>query len=314
MKKYKTTTSNRGTTIILDSVAQAIELAKSWKIEENYSLQYKKAIQVSIDTACDSIMKGDSKLKEKVDEQIDEVMALVDDINPLFSQAHCGYETKEEGVTTTPELIASGEPMCMLDKKHTEFELVKGKGEGAYRLIINTDVSWWGNELDNDVIVGGIITTLQRFAPVELWIQQGWLGNHPDDGVTLFKLDMGGAFDITQIHFWINHPGKDIPFSLAVNCALGRKSSTTSCRAEIEADIMLRGDWMRTVSGGKGWELSSMLYTEKLDIMAQYINATCMKILTEGEASKQWFEEEKENPDRKINIEDILGQGFDDES
>ena len=51
MKKYKTTTSNRGTTIILDSVAQAIELAKSWKIEENYSLQYKKAIQVSIDTA-----------------------------------------------------------------------------------------------------------------------------------------------------------------------------------------------------------------------------------------------------------------------
>ena len=176
----------------------------------------------------------------------------------------------------------------MLQKKEVPFDLKEGAGQGAYRLLINTDVSWWGNPVDNDAIVGSIIMLLQRFAPVEIWIQQGWLGCCETDGVTLFKLDFTSAFNPTQLSFWINHKGKDIPFSHQINAVLGRQNTRTSITAAIDCDLMLRGDWMRTV-GIDIYDFSNKTYTDKCDIMAEYINLTSMKILT-GDSGNETYE------------------------
>jgi hypothetical protein len=66
---------------------------------------------------------------------------------------------------------------------------------------------------------------LQRFGPVELWIQQGWLGKEDNDGVTLFKLDFSQGFQPTQLAFWCGHELKDTSFSFEINMALGRATN-----------------------------------------------------------------------------------------
>lgn len=304
MKKYLTASSNRGTTIILDSVEQVCKLALEGE-EKVYqrelalhgqefankcklSLEQKK---LSIKHCIDAIQNGNSKFKSLVEERIEELEGLVDEINPLFSQQRAGWKRTMDGVTSTADLIASGEELNTLSRNACPFEIKEGRGDGAYRAIINTDVSWWGNPVDNCALVGCIVTLLQRYAPVEIWIQQGWLGQHKEDGITLFKLDFAKCFDVTALAFWICHPGKDSPFSYYVNRALGRKSSATSCSAEIDCDIMLRGDWMKLLSKGKFKNIDTMLYTERTDLIAEYISKTCFKILTGNANDKPNIEE-----------------------
>jgi len=284
MKKYKTMTVNRGTTIILDNLSEAIAIAES---EKRHPFE-PKSDNCTLSECYEAIEKGNPELNDRVNEVMENLIGLVDNINPKFSQAHDGLQTATEGFTTTADLIMSGEENCMLKKKLSEFELKEGSGEGAYRILLNTDISWWGNEVDNDAIVGSIITLLQRFAPVEVWIQQGWLGCCETDGVTLFKLDFTSTFNPAQLSFWINHKGKDIPFSHQINKVLGRQNSRTSIKAEIDCDMMLRGDWMRTV-GIDSYDFSDKLFTDKCDIMAKYINLTSMKILT-GESGDETYE------------------------
>lgn len=289
MKTYYSKTANGGKTIILDNVNQAIE----------YGLKHEGMLD-GLDQAitnnsgntfvqcCEAITKGDNEFKKKVDNGIDDLIGLVDDICPLFKQEHSGYERTSEGITSTADLVAAGEELCSFKKKSTPFKLKKGSGEGAYRLIINTDVSWWGRPEDNCTLVGCIVILLQRYAPVEIWIQQGWLAydkssiSKDDHGVTLFKLDYTGAWDVTSLAFWITHHGKDIPFSCTVNRALGRKYSATSCKAEIECDLMCRGDWMRPYMGKDYYAYSQLMYTERLDIMANYVSDTAMKIVVDN--------------------------------
>jgi hypothetical protein len=174
-------------------------------------------------------------------------------------------------------LLAAGEERCCIQRKD-EGEAVKGgEGGGAYRLIINTDVSWWGQPNDNAAMVGALAVILQQFRPVEIWIQQGWLGCHEWDGITLFKLDFTGAFDPTALAFWIGHGDKDSVFSYFINMELGRENTSTSTIAEIPADLMLRGDWM-TVYGINQDAFLNMMHTEKMDLMARWIADTAMQI------------------------------------
>jgi hypothetical protein len=300
MKSYKSQTVNGGTTIILDSVQEAVERATGYDLNkiftitgmsEHHKQQYVSEYKRGLDECCTAIVKGDKEFKKKVDEIIDDVLPLVDEICPLFCQDHQGYKRSEEGITTTPDLVASGEQLCTFAKKETPFKLKKGKGEGAYRLIINTDVSWWGEPEMNCAMVGALVLILQRYAPVEIWIQQGWIHwskegrqqNVDKQGITLFKLNYEGAWDVTNIAFWICHPGKDSPFSFIVNRALGRIYNCTSCNAELEADLMLRGDW-QTLYGFSRYK--ELLYTEQLDMIAKYISDTGMKVLVED--AEKW--------------------------
>jgi hypothetical protein len=303
MKKYKSPTANKGTTIILPSVAEAIHWGREYyknpdkKFEDSFWYSPNEKNKKEFEACVAAITQGNQGFKNQCEEIIDDVIDLIDSIKPIFSMNRSGIKFEEDaGHTISPELAAMGDPKCLIsDKKHNEeLEVRKGtSGEGAYRIIINTDVSWWGKPEDNCALVGALIIVLQRFATVEVWIQQGWLGPNEEDGVTLFKLDYTTAADITALVFWISHRGKDIPFSMAVNRGLGRKSTATSCRAEIEADIMLRGDWQNKV-GLSYSQVASLMYTEKIDAMAHWISETAYKTVFNGpEDGGEWISEER---------------------
>ena len=117
---------------------------------------------------------------------------------------------------------------------------------------------------------------LQQFAPVEIWIQQAWIGNGDDDGVSLFKLDFNGNFDPTQLSFWCGSEYKDIPFSNFVNRSIGRESSNAK-HPELPCDLYLRGDWMTRHGIGNGFD--KLPSTEQLNLATKWINATCGEIL-----------------------------------
>lgn len=296
MKKFKSKTKNRGTTIILEDCQEAIEITDKFlgnserffkKITyfnntEHGNIKYKE-INEYFRKCKEDIVKGDQKFKEAVENIVEDILGIVDDIQPIFSQSKQGYIRTEgdQGITATPELLMQGEELCAFKRKSSAEQKVKrGSGEGSYRILINTDVSWWGNPEMNCGLVGAIIILLQRYAPVEVWIQQGWLGNNIKDGVTLFKLDYTAATDLTSLAFWICHPYKDNIFSWAVNKALDRDNSVTSCVAEIECDIMLRGDWFLK-EGVSYQKIHNSLYTEQIDLMAKWIAATGYKVLYE---------------------------------
>ena len=275
MKTFKSITVNGGTTIILDNLQEALALAKSKKpVDQWYHTD------CTLEECYEAIEKGDISLKEEADNMIESLLDVVDNINPTFAKAKQGFERKEEGLFTTTDLVASGEENVFLARKPSDLEIVPGAGGGAYRIFINTDVSWYGSPADNAAVVGTIVTILQRFAPVEIWIQQGWLGRFPEDGVTLFKLDFLNGLDVTQLAFWIAHKGKDIPFSWHINRVLGRKCSRTSVKAELPCDLMLRGDWMRHAGITNPYNFANKLFTEKCDIMSKYIEMTAREILT----------------------------------
>lgn len=305
MKSYKSKTKNKGTTIILENVDEAIKFGRKWyaeysdtdKISEQFWYNAYQKDSEGFEACATAISKGDTDFKNKCNDIIDDIIDLIDAIKPVFSLNRQGIKFEEEGgFTVAPELAAMGDPKCMVsDKKHNEeLEVRKGiGGEGAYRIIINTDVSWWGKPEDNCALVGALILLLQRFATVEVWIQQGWLGSSITDGVTLFKLDFSMASDITTLAFWITNPGKDVPFSMAVNKGLGRESTATSCAAELEADLMVRGDWQRVYKLSYH-QLQNMLYTEKIDLMCRWISETAFKIVFNSpDDSGEWISEDR---------------------
>lgn len=323
MKKYPSQTTNGGTTIILDNLQAAVrlgqtevdELVSSWskrdpkdkvkvrRIERDRdvaSAVAHKGTTMNASTLLESykrwqknytdcgvaITKGDPELDQAISEMAEELHDLALDLAPSLRANYAGFQRSDDGVTASPELLAAGEEMCCFRRKEGSDGVKQGAGEGAYRIIINTDVSWWGQPTDNAALIGALVVLLQQFKPVEVWIQQGWLrGGSGDDGVTLFKLDFTGAFDPTALAFWAGHPGKDQTFSYAINCALGRQGSGTSTVAEIPCDLYLRGDWLKLL-GIEQHKLCSMLHTDKLDLFSKWIADTACKIVF-TEAPKQ---------------------------
>jgi len=320
MKKHKSPTKNGGTTVVLDSAADAIKLGEAYanKLVEAYAKQPKdRKVDVNFlqrdehdpmeghcakskkQTGCkmtygallasakdrqrrftqceEAIVKGDPETKEAISRMMEELHDMALDLAPSLKANHAGFQRSEDGFSASPELLAAGEEKCCIQRKDEGEGIKGGEGAGAYRLIINTDVSWWGQPSDNAAMVGALTLILQQFHPVEVWIQQGWLGSHDSDGITLFKLDFTGAFDPTALTFWIGHHDKDQVFSYFINMELGRENTSTSTTAEIEADLMLRGDWMKVYGIDEG-KFGSMLHTEKMDLMARWIADTAMQI------------------------------------
>jgi len=309
MITYQSQTSNGGKTIILACLADAIDTGRGVAegVIKNYD-QYDPKTKVKVGYASrdgkvkhkvktiatfkkewldtskrfedcvEAITHGDDGQKEQIAELCQRLRDLVIDLQPSLCSTFSGFQRHEEGVDALAELVASGEENPCLRRKPGGDLVRQGEGDGAYRIIINTDVSWWGKPDDNAAVMGALVLILQSFKPVEIWIQQGWMGDHPNDGVTLFKLDFTGGFDPTQLAFWVGHPQKDGSFSFLINKGLERENTKTSCYAEIVADLYLRGDWMEL--GGLGHNsLAAMSHLEQVDAMAAWIAATAMKIV-----------------------------------
>lgn len=309
MRQYPSRTPNRGTTIILDSLDQAIKIGRDKaeefikhfeslgkaKLKANYvkrdgdevktksinaealTEQWKRSLD-RFDQCVQAIVKGDASQKEAISRMVEDLHDLALDLQPSLKANYAGFNRSDDGISVSPELLAAGEELCCFKRKEGAEAVKQGSGEGAYRIIINTDVSWWGSASDNAAVMGALIILLQQFKPVELWIQQGWLGSDGADGVTLFKLDFTGSFDPTQLAFWIGHHDKDACFSYIISRGLGRIGSGTATIAEIEADLYLRGDWLK-LAGIEEDTFLNLLHTEKVDRMAKWISDTAMRLV-----------------------------------
>ena len=306
MKQFKSNNKcNGGKTIILDSLQVAIEIGRKGAKKTGEENSFEKAVK--------EIFGSDEKLNEKINDMVTEIVDLVDDICPSLSSTPSKTEVSEDGFAASPERIAAGEERSMFSRSKDSRQVKDGSADGAYRVIINTDVSWWGDPKDNAALMGAFIVCLNRFRPVEIVIQQGWLGYDENDGVTLFKLDYSGGFNPSQMHFWLGSPFKDATFSFNVNRGLGRKSSGTSTVAETECDLYLRGDWMTMFNIGESTPLTErvvqdrcgqgtavkpdpsyiikttwheMLFTEKKKVIAEWIKQTAMKVVFGSEDSE----------------------------
>ena len=309
MKCYQSKTTNGGKTVILDSLVEAIEIGRSHlasltacyadqpsnlevtattiardqpSVEDVQTVgKYRDSLKCrtsAFNLGVEALLAGDLALKEKIIRKSEELVDLVTDIEPSLVRYHRGFERAEEGAVPDASLIAAGEDRPFFRQRQSDEDHgAAGRRGRSYRLILSTDVTWFGRTEDNAALVGSLIYLLQQFGPVELWIQQGWLGSGPEDGVTLFKLDFLQGFDPTQLAFWCGNPLKDSSFSFDINMGLGRRGGTTAKSAEIPADLFLRGDWMKIYGVNENFD--GLLHTERVDIMTKWIAETAMKIL-----------------------------------
>jgi hypothetical protein len=313
MKTFPSPTANGGQTIILDTVQDAIQHGATWldnliasyeergdqkisvtKVKRDGPAGASKTMNSSTFAAkwkegrerfrecCTAIVSGDPALKAEITGTLEALRDAAVEIAPMLAVGYRGYQRSEDGFTAAPELVAAGEENPCFQRKPGSDEITKRSGDGAYRIVVNTDVAWWGKPADNAAVMGALVTLLQQFGPVEIWIQQGWLGSPGEhaagDGVTLFKLDFTGSFDATQLAFWLGHKYKDTIFSHIVNRGLGRQNTHTSTTSEIPCDLYLRGDWM-TLHHVTASALAAMTHIERIDTMAQWIAKTAMQII-----------------------------------
>jgi hypothetical protein len=309
MKNYPSNTVNHGTTIILASLEEAIEIGRSHLLsklkecdqhapgqtlttrtilrdnkpepnETTYS-EWKKRLEqrhADFEQCVKAIMEGDPATNRAILQKSESLVDLVTAIEPTLVGNYAGFERSEDGIAVDPGLIASGDDRPFFRRREAEGKRrQQSRGGNAYRVVLSTDTTWFGKPEDNAAIVGAMIYLLQQFGPVEVWIQQGWLGPESGDGVTLFRLDFSKGFDATQLAFWVGHRRKDDTFSFEINMALGRNSAGTARHGELPADIFLRGDWMRLY--GVDEKFDHLLHTERLDVMAKWIAETAMKIV-----------------------------------
>ena len=232
-----------------------------------------------------AIVKGSPAMNEAIKKMTDELVNTCIEIEPSLTNSYGGFERWEDGDEVIPDLLAEGNDRPFLRRARNGCEPKPGKGDGAYRIIINTDVSWWGTPDMNASVMGALVVLLQTYGPVELWIQQGWMGSSSDDGVALFKLDFTGGFEPTQLAFWCGHEYKDAFYSRFVNRSLGRTGNGTSCYAELPCDLYMRGDWM-SKAGVSGNTLTNSTPQERRAIMAKWILETVKVVAFDPEAEE----------------------------
>lgn len=194
---------------------------------------------------------------------------------------------------------------------HDKFTPKSGMGDGAYRILINTDVSCFGDPTYQCAALCALIQILQEANPVEIWIQQGWMGNISNiedeedcetgemlvdaerlkhivkkkfnpNGVTLFPMHKGGAVSPQHLWFWIGSHYKDSPFSWAVNRALGRINSGVSQSAEIPCDLYIYNEHMPVISSDD----------EGAQKLAEWVAHTAHKIMFESQDPEMLQEKE----------------------
>jgi len=319
MITYKSETVNGGQTIILPSLAEANRLGKEWveaqlakwrakdpkaKIKVGYvnrDGKPGKAKEMNVSTFVDrwgvqekefdgcvaDITHGDPAYKESITELCEKLVDLASEIEPSLSVNYSGFQRSEDGIDALPKLVAQRDENPYPRRKNGGDQVKDGTGQGAYRIIINTDISWWGQPTDAAGMMGALIVVLSRFKPVEVWVQQGWMGPDDGDGVTMFKLDFTGGFDPTQLAFWCGHPKKDAVYSYILSRALNRNGSNTSTTAEIECDLYVRGDYMNSIGITESHQFLNLLHTDRVDLMAKWIAATAMKIAMKNGEEEQ---------------------------
>jgi hypothetical protein len=263
--------------IILDSLAEGI--AAGDKHCENGVYYLKNQWH----GAKSRIMHGDPGQRDEITKLAARLCDMVLDAEPSLSCGASGIERCEDGFAILPELALAGDERCEIRRRKSQ-EIVKpGAGDGAYRIIINTDVPWWADPTMNAAVMGALVMVCQNFGPVEIWIQQGWIGNDPNDGVTLFRLDYSGQFEPAHVAFWVGDKCKDRPFSEFINKGLGRTGTSTSTTPQIPRDLYMHGCWLNDAESENLHEVSND--DEKIAIAAKWVAQKAKEIVFHPETT-----------------------------
>lgn len=140
-------------------------------------------------------------------------------------------------------LIAQGDERPCFDPHFDGAEPAKGAGDGAFRILCNTDTAWGQNDGQNLATTLCLASVLSTFGPVEIWVQQGWLAHHNTDptsrnsGITCFRVGSMGSISPAALAFWLGSPFRDSPFSWLVNQEIGRGCGGTSGAPAIPCDF-----------------------------------------------------------------------------
>lgn len=197
----------------------------------------------------DAIRNGDPRKIDQVNRLVEPLVDLIYEINPSL-KLDVQRERTENGPVWDAGLIGSEDPRpCWEDRTSQRIKRGSG-GDGAYRIIINTDTAFGAHDHTNCMALCAMITVLQQYADVEVWVQQGWVASHfhnPSgmtndsgcgmNGITLFPAFRGSGLHPAQLMFWCGHPMRDSIFSYFINRSIGRESSGTSETAELDCDL-----------------------------------------------------------------------------
>lgn len=216
---------------------------------------------------------GNAEVNATANKLCAEMVEKAKDIEPSLSLEK-SYKPSEEGEVWDAGKIAADDPMAFFDPQRNA-QPRSGRGDGAFRILINTDVAWYGNPAQQCAALMAVVLLLQRQAPVEIWIQQGWLGSAKQDGITLFKIFSGGVIQPQNIYFWIGSPYKDHPYSWAINRVLGRRYSGTSSAPEIPCDLYVYGYQMPNIDDSASF--------------SKWVAGTARQMLFDEELPENWY-------------------------
>ena len=171
----------------------------------------------------------------------DRLADAVRELQPTLNATPRHYRA-EMGDIWDAGLIAEGDERPCFAPRYDGPEPAKGQGNGAYRILINTDTSFGRSDSENLATTLCLCNVLAHFGPVEIWVQQGWLstGNtNPasrSSGVTCFRVGELGSINPSALAFWLGSPYRDSVFSYVISRKLGRSSSGCSQSPAVPCD------------------------------------------------------------------------------
>jgi hypothetical protein len=180
-------------------------------------------------------------LLNRITSLADRLADAVRELQPTLCATPKHYRA-EMGDIWDAGLIAEGDERPCFAPRYDGPEPSKGQGNGAYRILINTDTSFGRSDSENLATTLCLCNVLAHFGPVEIWVQQGWLNTNNTDpasrssGIVCFRVGELGSINPSALAFWLGSPYRDSVFSYVISRKIGRTNSGCSQSPAVPCD------------------------------------------------------------------------------